>query len=226
LRNAASNRSRTRPRRNEKNQQIQQRVGQGNVNRGGGRNYNNRQRNGGAGAGGRMNNGDNNNTQRNNNNQRRNNNNGQRNNRNNAVGNNGNRQQQNNGRSRSRNRPNKNNSRNQGKKSPVIWLIIGRSKTHNLMSTMITNIIENQFFLKIRSHFLIKILINCFFFASYFNNLGKNTKPEINRDALDKELDQYMATTKTENSVEYLLRWSGQCVYAMYLQAIFLRIRH
>ncbi|XP_053969250.1 serine/arginine-rich splicing factor 4 [Anastrepha ludens] len=34
---------------------------------------------------------------------------------------------------------------------------------------------------------------------------GKNAKPGVDKDKLDKELDQYMATTRTENS-DYLLR--------------------
>ncbi|CAD6995955.1 unnamed protein product [Ceratitis capitata] len=36
-------------------------------------------------------------------------------------------------------------------------------------------------------------------------NQGKNAKPEVNKEKLDKELDQYMATTRTEGN-DYLLR--------------------
>ncbi|XP_013118333.1 serine/arginine repetitive matrix protein 2 isoform X1 [Stomoxys calcitrans] len=35
---------------------------------------------------------------------------------------------------------------------------------------------------------------------------GKSTKEAVNKDDLDKELDQYMATTKTENDMDFLLK--------------------
>lgn len=40
---------------------------------------------------------------------------------------------------------------------------------------------------------------------TYYISLGKTAKPEVDKDKLDKELDQYMATTRTENS-DFLLR--------------------
>ncbi|XP_037814401.1 putative uncharacterized protein DDB_G0286901 isoform X1 [Lucilia sericata] len=38
------------------------------------------------------------------------------------------------------------------------------------------------------------------------NKSAAATKPAVNKDALDKELDQYMATTKTEHEMDYLLK--------------------
>lgn len=39
-----------------------------------------------------------------------------------------------------------------------------------------------------------------------FSPLGKTTKEAVNKEDLDKELDQYMATTKTENDMDFLLK--------------------
>lgn len=36
--------------------------------------------------------------------------------------------------------------------------------------------------------------------------IGKSAKETVNKDELDKELDQYMATTKTENDMDFLLK--------------------
>lgn len=43
-------------------------------------------------------------------------------------------------------------------------------------------------------------------FLSLGNKTNSATKPAVNKDDLDKELDQYMATTKTENEMDFLLK--------------------